>query len=141
MAFPTHRPKESRIISSTLDDRDRHVTDTIYVAEGETDTAALLSMGVYAIGIPGSGQATRMVVDFILGRSLSVVIVGDNDDAGRFGARKLASKLSLYSPCVKLIYPPEGIKDARAWLHQGATREQLQEAARAAPRVRLEVVS
>ncbi|OHB54350.1 MAG: hypothetical protein A2173_10105 [Planctomycetes bacterium RBG_13_44_8b] len=48
-----------------------------------------------------------------------IVIVGDNDTAGKEGAEKLASCLAVHCPNVKVICPPEGIKDLRQWLIKG----------------------
>jgi hypothetical protein len=43
-----------------------------------------------------------------------VVVVADDDEAGRRGADNLASVLVAYAPAVRVIAPPEGVKDARA---------------------------
>ena len=61
-----------------------------------------------------------------LARSREVVIVADNDPPGRKGAEALASELVLYCPTVRLVYPPESVKDLRQWKAAGLTREQLQ---------------
>ena len=54
------------------------------------------------------------------------MIVGDSDEAGRKGAENLASELVLYCPSVRLVYPPDGVKDLRQWKADGLTKEQFQ---------------
>jgi hypothetical protein len=55
-----------------------------------------------------------------------VVIMADGDEPGQRGAENLASVLVAYAPAVRVIRPPEGIKDARAWLQAGGTRQDVQ---------------
>lgn len=54
-------------------------------------------------------------------RPEQVVVVADRDEADQRGAERLASVLVAYVPAVKVITPPAGIKDARAWRRLGAT--------------------
>jgi hypothetical protein len=96
---------------------------SILVTEGESDAAALLSLGFDAIGVPGVRQCSAMVAQFVRGRP--VVIVGDNDDAGAAGVDDLLRHVLPWSPSVKIVRPPEGLKDARAWLRAGLSRQEL----------------
>jgi hypothetical protein len=62
-----------------------------------------------------------------------VVVVADADEPGRRGAEKLASVLRVYVPGVRVIEPPDGVKDVRAWKRAGATRADVEHLIQAAP--------
>lgn len=94
---------------------------TILICEGPTDTAAALDLGFEAIGRPNCNSLVDMTAEFLKGRN--VVVVSDNDKPGMEGAYKLAEKLFLYCVSVKMITPPEGIKDIRQWLNSGLKPE------------------
>ena len=98
---------------------------SLFIVEGESDLAAALDLGLNAIGRPNCNSKIEMTARFVMDRQ-EAVIVADNDQPGRDGAKKLADKLALYCPSVKIIYPPEGIKDLRQWLKAGLTRGELQ---------------
>ncbi|MBN2136310.1 MAG: hypothetical protein JW720_00740, partial [Sedimentisphaerales bacterium] len=95
----------------------------LLICEGLTDTAAALDLGYAAIGRPNCNSRIRMVVRFVRGRD--VVIVGDNDDAGKAGAEKLATRLLPCCPTIRIIRPPELIKDLRSWRQAGLTTKEL----------------
>jgi phage/plasmid primase-like uncharacterized protein len=104
----------------------------IWIAEGASDTSALLSLELDAVGVPSSGCGGDLLLT--LGRRIRPrewVIVRDNDEAGAEGARKLRSDLVIVAP-VRVIEPPIGIKDARAWLNRGASRDDLEREANTA---------
>jgi hypothetical protein len=103
------------------------------ICEGPTDTAAALSLGLWAVGRPSClGGVSHLKTLF---RRLPVrfaVIIGDNDapkprpqggywQPGLDGARRLMAALEM--PC-KLIIPPD--KDIRTWLRAGADRQDLE---------------
>ena len=114
----------------TLLDRDR----TLLIAEGPTDCAALLDLGFAAVGRPDCTGGTRLLVDLVRKlRAGSVVIVADADEPGLRGAEALASVLIVYVPQLRIITPPSGIKDVRAWKHAGATAADLTASIKAAP--------
>lgn len=96
----------------------------LLIVEGPTDTAAALDLGFDAIGRPNCNSKVEMTVRFARGRN-EVVIIGDNDTPGRNGTGKLVDVLVLHCQSVKVIFPPEGIKDLRQWLQRGLTRERL----------------
>lgn len=96
--------------------RDISVHDRILVAEGPTDTAALIGLGFAVIGRPSCTCGTKQLVAIVNRlRPPGVVIVSDNDEPGVRGAEALARVLSVYVREVRVIRPPEGIKDARLW--------------------------
>ena len=89
----------------------------LYITEGPTDTAAALSLGVEAVGRSSCTSGTQLLIDFIRARRVrSVRIVADNDAPGWDGARRLSATLPVPS---RIILPPPGLKDLRAWYRSG----------------------
>lgn len=99
--------------------RDLTTAGPLFIAEGPTDTAALLTLGFAAVGRPSCTGGVRLVRDFARGRH--AVVVADGDQPGQRGAATLARVLAIYCPSIRTIRPPAGIKDAREWLRHGAT--------------------
>jgi len=97
-------------------------TKTVYVAEGPTDTAALLQLGFTAVGRPSCTGAVNILVSIL--KELRVVIVTDADSPGRSGACILAGKLKGLVESVKIIEPHR--KDMREWVTAGATSEAVE---------------
>lgn len=92
----------------------------VLICEGPTDTAAMLTIGQYAIGRPscvGGVEWLRIVCE-----GLETIVVADNDPVGKRGAESLAVSLGC-----KWISPPVGHKDVRAWLHAGMDKDQIEE--------------
>ncbi len=105
----------------------------LWVCEGPTDAAALLSVGLDAVGVPSAGGAVDLVV--ALARRVKpteVVIVADADDAGQRGAERLRDALVIVAP-VRIMNPPKGLKDSRAWVCSGCDREVIERVADVAP--------
>jgi len=107
--------------------------EEVWVVEGPTDTAAMLSMDFYAIGRPACNVAVPMTCQFLRGKR--VVIVSNYDEAkcrpdgsvffpGQEGTATLADALIGTAKEVRVIYPRKG-KDVRQWKQQGATREEV----------------
>jgi DNA primase len=94
----------------------------LLICEGPTDAATLLDLGFSAVGRPSCNGGVRHIVDLVRRLAPSeAVIVADADRPGQLGADRLASKLAAYVPTLRVVQPPEGIKDARAWKAAGAT--------------------
>lgn len=107
----------------------------LMICEGPTDVAALLDLGFPNVaGRPSCTGGTRLLVELIRRRGRpEVVVVADQDEPGQRGADALGSVLVAYSPAVRVMTPPEGIKDMRAWLQASGSRqhvEQVMDAAR-----------
>ena len=115
---------------------------TLLIAEGLTDAAALLSMGFPEIvGRPSYIGGYRLLTELVGEITPEmVVIVADADGPGQNGASNLANVLKCYVPSVRIISPPEELKDARGWLLAGGTAEDVQRAIDAAPSSQLSVV-
>ena len=92
----------------------------VYVCEGPTDTAAMLSLGLEAVGRPSCSGAVEMACALLSGAD--VVIVVDRDEPGIDGACALVARLSTRARGLRIVLPPRGAKDARAALLAGATR-------------------
>ncbi|HLP85465.1 MAG TPA: AAA family ATPase [Phycisphaerales bacterium] len=105
-------------------------SDPIYVCEGASDTAAMLSMGLVAVGVAMAGHCGAMLADLLAGRH--VVLVADADRAGRNGAMKLAREIAGRCASVRIIEPPDGAKDARDAVIAGAQRSAFESAAASA---------
>jgi hypothetical protein len=116
---------------------------TLLVAEGPTDTAALLDMGFEAVGRPSCSGGVALLLDLVRSRRVKdVVIVSDLDPhgAGQRGAESLAVALAPYCPSIRVISPPKGSKDAREWRRAGGTHEDVQRAIDATPVRKLSIV-
>jgi len=115
---------------------------TLHVAEGETDAAALHALGLASIGRPGCRACARLVIEFVRTRQPGeVVIVADADEEGQAGADALARNLVAVAPAVRVITPPDGHKDIRAWVRAGARSEDVMFLAGLAPVRGVEVKS
>ena len=105
----------------------------LLIAEGPTDCAVLLDLGFNAIGRPNCSGGRRLIVDFVTRhRVRDVAIVADTDEVGRRGAEALAGTLTTQVQRVRIIAPPDGVKDTRAWKIGGATRTDVQDVINAA---------
>jgi hypothetical protein len=102
--------------------------DPLVIAEGPTDTAALLDLGFPGtVGRPSCIGGVKLLTAMIRARRpKGVVIVADADEPGRKGAEHLAGALAVYARGVRVITPPSGAKDVRAWARSGATRPDLE---------------
>ena len=121
--------------------------EQIYVVEGPTDCAALLSIGMTAIGRPSNSVGNEMLFDYLLRCRREIVLFRDRDtkQAAKAAtinfARELAVGLALCKESVKVISPPRGIKDARDWVAAGATANAVRCLAKNAKRVALETIT
>lgn len=112
----------------------------LLVTEGPTDCAALLDLGFSAIGRPSCTGGGKHLTELVTRLApAEVVVVADSDAPGRRGAESLAVVLLAYVPAVRIIAPPDGVKDARAWLRAGGTSADVSAAIEAAPVRRLRV--
>lgn len=90
----------------------------VFVCEGASDTAAMLTLGLDAVGVPMTGQGGDMLA--VLLKDRHAVIVADNDNPGRTGANQIAEQLTLSCKSVRIIEPAKGAKDARESVIEGA---------------------
>jgi len=87
------------------------------LCEGESDTAAALTLKFAAVGRPGAQEAIDLAVHFVSQRlNACPCVMGDNDEAGRKGTVRLAEALREAGVPCRILFPPEGVKDLREWL-------------------------
>lgn len=108
--------------------------ERLFAVEGPTDAAALLSVGIEAVGVPSAGGGADLLADLCRRlQAAEVAIVADGDGPGLEGAERLAAALLPVVPAVRVTMPPEGVKDARAWVCGGADRAEIEAVIDAAP--------
>lgn len=87
--------------------------DAVFICEGPTDTAAALSIGLYAIGRPScSGGMPDIIIALRRLGIRRVVIIADNDDPGLTGADMLSRHLEI--PCCLFTLPCKDVREAVA---------------------------
>lgn len=100
------------------------------IVEGPTDAAAAITLGFARVyGRPFCRGGNREVAHYLAHYPPDmVVIIPDNDEPGKLGAGKLADELcGRYD--VRVVPPPDGVKDVRAWLAAGVTKADVVERA------------
>jgi 5S rRNA maturation endonuclease (ribonuclease M5) len=107
-------------------------TTIVFIDEGEKDVDRLRTMGLVATcnvgGASKSDEKTKWLKEYndsLRGRH--VVILVDNDEAGRAHALSIAKSLRGIAASVKLLYLP-GLPDkgdVSDWLNSGGTKEEL----------------
>jgi hypothetical protein len=106
----------------------------LIVTEGPTDCAALLDVGLIAVGRPSCSGGTKAIGELVSRlKPLEVAIIADGDTPGMRGGESLAAILVAYVNAVRLLTPPANAKDVRAWRIAGATRSDFEAAIDAAP--------
>lgn len=98
--------------------------EEMWVVEGPTDCAALLDMGIPAIGRPACRGSEKEIDRWLRIRDhRQIVVLADNDAPGMEGAIALVEILRTNSRrSVRMAAPPAEIKDARALLNFHGTR-------------------
>lgn len=95
--------------------------EIVFVCEGPTDTAAVIAMGLVAIGRPSCDACVEMTVAFLRRVKCKLaVIVADADGPGKRGAKALAAAIKVPH---KMWLPP--CKDVREYVKNGGTSEAL----------------
>lgn len=108
--------------------------DTVWILEGPTDTAAALTIGLYAVGRPScSGGIDHIKTLLPRIKAKRVVIVADCDqdkftedgklkvNPGARGAQTLSEHISI--PSAVMMLPA---KDMRAFVNSGGTKQMLE---------------
>lgn len=95
---------------------------TAFVCEGPTDTAAILTLGLWAVGRPSCLGGNDHLKLFLKRRGVKqAVLLADNDKPGIQGAQRLASEIGI--PSALLVLPA---KDSRAFVQLGGTRQMIE---------------
>ena len=117
----------------------------LFVMEGETDFAATMMVDLDAIGIPGAGKCSEMVVEVARRLKCEVVIAADNDPIdpttgrrpGLDGANKLLQALNQAEIKTKLWVMPKEGQDFRDWMIAGGNKEEVLRIVEALPAAKL----
>ena len=99
--------------------------DPLVITEGLSDALAAANLWCAAIGRPSCSAGLEMIK--VIAENRDVVIVGDQDIAGRRGAYDLANSLMDIAARLRVVFPPDGVKDLRVWAGKGLTAEVLRE--------------
>lgn len=102
------------------------LSSTIYIVEGEKDADRLAALGLVATcNAGGAGKWKSCHSEHLKDRT--VILIPDNDDAGRAHVQKVAKSLKGIAAHVRIMeltgLPEKG--DVSDWLDAGGTREQL----------------
>jgi hypothetical protein len=100
--------------------------DLVHVVEGEKDVDRLIAVGLVATCNPmGAGKWREEYSRELAGRD--VIVIPDNDDAGRDHAEKVARSVAPYARTVRILnlpgLPPKG--DVSDFLNDGGSVEEL----------------
>jgi hypothetical protein len=101
-------------------------TGCVFLPEGMSDTAALMAMGLAAVGRPSNTGGVDLLVELLVGlpAAVRIVVVAENDAKpdgtwpGKTGAESTTAALAkrLGRP-VEAMFPSDEVKDTRAWLN------------------------
>ena len=119
--FAVRGSKNGLFIPNNLPDK-----GVVFVCEGESDTAALLTCGLNAVGRPSCNSGDRIVGELLANHE--VVVCADRDGVGRKGAEQVVDYLKIHASGVTMMLPPNQYKDMRDWLH-GEGKEEVYTAA------------
>lgn len=109
--------------------------DVLVICEGPTDTAALLAVGIDAIGRPSCTGAVPETVRLMLAlRPRVCAVLLDRDGPGIAGGVTLARALADVVADVRCVLPPAAMKDARQWVRHGARHRDVVDAVERAQR-------
>lgn len=120
--FAVKGSRNGLFIPNNLPDR-----GVVYVCEGESDTAALLTVGLQAVGRPSCNSGDRLLKELL--KQNEVVVCADRDGVGRRGAESLTKYLNMHTSGATMMLPPDKYKDMRDWLH-GEGKEKVYVAAK-----------
>jgi hypothetical protein len=102
--------------------------DVAIFVEGPTDAAALVTLGIENVfGLPSISVLSEFVRKAVRfdDRNREWIYLADADAPGQEAAARFAAAL-VHAGCPgKVIVPPGGHKDMRAWLNAGATRAKV----------------
>ncbi len=107
--------------------------ERLILCEGPTDTAAMLSVGLDAVGVPSAGGGIELLLAMCRRmRPECVQVMADADGPGAAGAERVADALVIVAPVV-IVTPLDGCKDSRAWVVGGAGMDAIVAAGDVAP--------
>lgn len=96
----------------------------VYLVEGEKDAINVTMQGYLATTLLGGSGKWRPEYEHNFAYR-HVILVGDNDDAGRTGVAKLRTALKPIASRLEVLYPPAPYKDVTDLLLAGGTLDDL----------------
>ncbi len=128
------RVKGVRVVPYRLPELLAEPARPVVIAEGEKDCDNLARIGVLATcNAGGAGKWTAEHSAFLRGRR--VIVLADNDDAGRNHAQQVALSVHGIAESVQIVelpvLPAKG--DASDWIAAGGTKAELKRLTEAAP--------
>ena len=100
--------------------------NSIYIVEGEKDVDRLMELGLVATcNSGGAGKWEKSFSEHFKDRT--VIVIPDNDDAGRAHAQKVAKNLRDTAYMVRILQLPDLLEkgDVSDWLDAGGTVDEL----------------
>lgn len=94
---------------------------SLVITEGESDLMVAAAWGFNAVARAGCQSCVQQLTE--MARAKDVLIIADNDAAGKDGAAKLGKAMGNRAKSVIIVEPP--VKDLRAWAQSGATKVDL----------------
>ena len=126
--------KDVRVVPYRLPELAAAPDAVVYLVEGEKDADRLASLGLVATcNAGGAGKWRKEHSEFLRGRH--VVVLPDNDDAGREHARKAVKALRGIATDVRVVELPDLPEkgDVSDWLDAGGSVEALEDMLKEAP--------
>lgn len=126
--------KGARVVPYRLPELLADEGQPVVVVEGEKDCDSLQQVGVLATcNAGGAGKWTAEHAAFLKGRR--VIVLPDNDDAGRNHAQQVARSLHGIAESVRIVELPDlpAKSDVSDWLAAGGSKAELDRLAEAAP--------
>ena len=106
--------------------------DPVFVVEGEKDADNLIGLGKVATTSPmGAGKWRPQYSEVLTGAR--VVVIPDNDKAGREHAAQIAAGIVDLALSVKVLELPGSAKDVSIWLEDGGTPDEFDNLVAATP--------
>ncbi len=105
--------------------RRRGLDEEVWIVEGPSDVAAMLDIGLNAIGRPSCRGLEQEIKRWTTG--MNVIVVADADEVGVAGAGSLIQTLRGSVRQVEMVLPPRGMKDAREALNHGISSDEWRE--------------
>lgn len=109
----------------------------VVIVEGEKDAVALTALGVIATTSPMGAGKWRDSMSEVFRDAADVVILPDNDDAGRNHAMLVANSLAAHGATALIVQLPrlKAKQDVSDWLASGGSEAELEMLIRSAERV------
>lgn len=97
--------------------------DNVWICEGEFDSLILTQMGFPAVGVPGANNF-KSEWKYLFANCDQVTLVFDGDEAGRKGAQRLLTLLSICDT-LRVVWMPEGMDVTDMYLQDEETLRRL----------------